>query len=314
MLQTAITIITPCYNESVYAIRFLESLENTLSQLPFSFYVVVVNDCSSDDTLHLLKKFYFKATNISLRIVNLRFNVGHQGAIYQGFLYARTLPCNHFIVMDSDGEDSPAAIPELLRHLDMDIVNVVRSKRKESLLFRLFYRLYKIIFKFVTGKQMNFGNFCLINRHVLESAVFSSFSHFAAFLSKQKNPACYIVAHREERIGGQSKMGFKRLFYHAFKSFVEYGEDMLMLFFKGFIIIMAVLLVAIGNVVYQKFIAHTAILGWTSVVIIGLVNLAIICIGFFVLGILLINLNNQNPNSKVPIYELHADEIAEEAI
>ena len=109
-------------------------------------------------------------------------------------------------------------------------------------------------------------------------------------------------------------MGFKKLFYHAFKSFVEYGEDMLMLFFKGFIIIMAVLLAAIGNVVYQKFIAHTAILGWTSVVIIGLVNLAVICIGFFVLGILLINLNNQNPNSKVPIYELYPDEIAEEAI
>ena len=48
-----------------------------------------------------------------LRIVNLRFNVGHQAAIFQGFLYARTLGSQHFVVMDSDGEDSPTATNQL---------------------------------------------------------------------------------------------------------------------------------------------------------------------------------------------------------
>lgn len=304
MAPSLITIITPCYNESVFAVKFLESLEQELSGLPYSFCVVVVNDHSTDNTLALLKGFRFKSANMYLDIVDLKFNVGHQGAIYQGFLYGKTLASNHFIVMDSDGEDSPAAIPELLKQLDADIVNVVRNRRKESFAFKLFYWFYKLLFRFVTGKQMNFGNFCLINRNVLESAVFTTFSHFAAFLSKQRCTTRYIVADRESRIGGQSKMSFKKLFYHGFKSFVEYGEDMLMIFFKGFMIILAVLLLAVGNVIYQKFIAHTAILGWTSLVIIGLVNLAVICIGFFVLGLLLIHLNNQNSNSKEPIYEI----------
>ncbi len=308
MTNIPVTIITPCYNENLTAIKFLESLENTLASLPYFFNIVVVNDCSTDNTLTLLKSFKFKSSNLTLKIVNLRFNLGHQAAIFQGFLYAQSLQCDRFVVMDSDGEDSPAAIPLLLNHPESDIINVVRSKRKESIMFKVFYRFYKIIFKFVTGKEMNFGNFCLIRRNVLENAVFTTFSHFAAFLSKQKCTTQYIIADREMRIGGQSKMGFKKLFYHAFRSFVEYGEDMLMVFFKGFILVMAVLLLCVCNVIYQKFIVHTAILGWTSMVILGLVNLAMICIGFFVTGLLLIHQNNQKANDKKPIFDILPDD------
>ena len=220
--QPHITIITPCYNESITVVRFLESLEDVLETLSYSFCVVVVNDCSTDDTLPLLNSFQFKAGNINLRIIGLKCNVGHQAAIYQGFLYAQTLASAHFIVMDADGQDAPSAILNLLRHLDADIVNVIRSKRKESILFKLGYRAYKLLFKAITGTEMNFGNFSLISRNILDQAVCSGFSHFAAFLSKQKGSRRYIVVERRNRIGGRSKMGFKKLLNHAFMSFKEY--------------------------------------------------------------------------------------------
>lgn len=311
MSTSKVTIVAPCYNENIIVISFLKTLEATLSGLPYVFRVVIVNDCSTDNTLQLLRDFRFKAPNMQLSVVNLRFNMGHQGAIYQGFLYARTLESDCFIVMDSDGEDAPQAIPELLQHKNADIVNVVRSKRKESLMFKIFYTLYKALFRMVTGKQMNFGNFCLISRQVLECAIFSNFSHFAAFLSKQRIATESIVANREQRIGGQSKMSFQKLFYHAFNSFVEYGEDMLMVFLKSFLVISVVLLITVGNVIYQKFFAHTAILGWTSTVIIGLVNIIVLCIGFFVMGLLLLNINNKNPNKRIPSYDIYTDDTEE---
>ncbi len=299
-----ITIITPCYNENVITIKFLECLENCIAGLPFSFTVLVVNDCSTDNTAQLLAQFKFHSPTLKLEVINLKFNVGHQAAIYQGFLYAHTMDCNYFIVMDSDGEDAPATIPQLLEHLDTDIVNVVRSERRESPLFKVFYWLYKFVFRLITRKRMNFGNFCLINRSVMETAIYSTFSHFAAFLSKQKAPTKYIIAKREERLGGKSKMGFRKLFIHAFMSFVEYGEDMLLVFFKGFIFIILLLVFSAGYVLYQKLVTHAAIPGWASIAIIGMVNIAILCMGFFVLGLLLIHLNNQNPNTKMPIYEI----------
>ncbi len=306
-----ITIITPCYNENVITIKFLECLEKCIAGLPYIFTVLVVNDCSTDNTVQLLAQFKFNTPTLQLKVINLKFNVGHQAAIYQGFLYAHTTDCNHFIVMDSDGEDAPATIPQLLEHFDTDIVNVVRSERRESPLFKIFYCLYKFLFRLITLKRMNFGNFCLINRRVMETAIYSTFSHFAAFLSKQKAPTKYIVAKREERLGGKSKMGFRRLFIHAFMSFVEYGEDMLMLFFKGFIFIILVLGISVGYVLYQKFVTQAAIPGWASIAILGMVNIAILCMGFFVLGLLLIHLNNQNPNTKMPIYEIGTQEADE---
>jgi glycosyltransferase involved in cell wall biosynthesis len=314
MKQGAVTIITPCYNENITVIKFLENLEQVLAVLPAHFHVVVVDDCSIDNTLKLLQQFSFKASNIELKLLHLRFNVGHQAAIYQGLLYASNFSGNDFIVMDSDGEDSPAVIPDLLQYAGNDIVHVVRGKRKEGLIFKISYKIYKLIFKLVTGKNMNFGNYCLISRKILDSAVFNTFTHFAAFLSRQKGTRESFIAEREKRLDGKSKMSFKNLLSHAFKSFVEYGEDLLMIFLKSFILIMILFLAAFGNVIYQKFFANTAILGWTSVVAIGLLNMAILSIGFFVLGILLLNVSQQKGHgSKVRIYvEANEDESVHE--
>jgi glycosyltransferase involved in cell wall biosynthesis len=302
-------IIAPCFNEGKAVIGFLERVEAATAALADRFEVVIVDDCSTDDTLALLRRFSFKSPNISLCVLHLKFNVGHQAAIYQGLLFASKLPASHFIVMDSDGEDSPDAIPELLLHGDADIVHVVRGKRQEGSVFKMSYRIYKAVFRLITGKRMNFGNYCMISRKVADSAVHHSFTHFAAFLSKQRATRDSIIVSRERRIGGRSKMSFKNLLSHAFKSFVEYGEDLLLVFLKSFIVIMLLFFVAAGNVIYQKFVADTAILGWTSVVAIGLLNMAILSIGFFVLGILLLNVAHQtNANLRMPIYdEIPAD-------
>ncbi len=310
MNPIAFAIISPCYNEGTTVIRFLERIEAEIQSLSHHFEVIIVDDCSNDETLQLLKNFSFKATNLRLRLLHLRFNVGHQAAIFQGLLFASERPIGHFIVMDSDGEDSPHAIPELLRHTDADIVHVVRGKRQEHTLFKISYWFYKATFRFITGKRMNYGNYCMISRKIAESAVFHSFTHFAAFLSKQRGSRASFVWEREKRIDGKSKMSYKNLLSHAFKSFVEYGEDLLLVFLKSFIVIMLLFVAAISNVIYQKFVADTAILGWASVVAIGLLNMAIISIGFFVLGILLLNVSHQkNPNSRTCIY----DEVARQS-
>ena len=125
--------------------------------------------------------------------------------------------------MDADGEDSPLVIPELLVHKHKDIVNVVRGSRNESFLFKCGYFIYRALFRLATGNKMNFGNFCLVNRKVLELAIESNFSHFPAFLSKQDCSRQYIVAGKQARLGGTSKMGFRKHLQHAARSFAEYG-------------------------------------------------------------------------------------------
>jgi glycosyltransferase involved in cell wall biosynthesis len=305
MKNENVVIITPCFNENTTVISFLKNIEDIVKQLPQNFEIVVVDDCSSDHTLSLLSEFKFGANNIKLTVLALKFNVGHQSAIYQGLLYAQSIDSNKFIVMDSDGEDDPKAIVDLVQFNDFDIVNVARGRRKESLSFQASYYIYRFIFKIITGKVLNFGNYCMIDKKVLETCCHTSFIHFAAHLSKQKVTSTSIVYNRLKRIDGKSKMNLTSLVHHAFKSFVEYAEDLLMIFLKIFIGILIVFLGVGGIVLYKKFFTHDAILGWASTMMMGLFTIALICLGFFVIGILLLNMIAKRNNDKSGIFSIN---------
>lgn len=298
MKEEKVVIITPCFNENTTVIAFLRNIEEVVGKLPYRFEVIVVDDCSSDHTLNLLSAFKFGAENTKLTILPLKFNVGHQGAIYQGLLYAKELDSDRFIIMDSDGEDDPEAIVDLLKFNDFDIVNVARGRRKESLSFQISYYVYRFIFKIITGKILNFGNYCMIKKRVLEISCYTSFIHFAAHLSKQKVKSTSIVYNRLKRIDGKSKMNLTSLVHHAFKSFVEYAEELLMVFLKIFVLIIISFIALIGIVLYKKFFTDEAILGWASTMTASLFTTALVCLGFFVMGILLLNMIKRNQNKK----------------
>lgn len=300
--QKQVVIITPCYNENRTIIKFLAELENTLNRLPYYFNIIVVDDCSSDDTVSLLKNHQFRSFNFNLTILMLKYNVGHQKAIYQGLLYARQLDSDHFIVMDSDGEDDPMAIRDLLNMKHYEIINVVRGRRRESLTFQLSYLIYKLIFRVITGKNMNFGNYCMISKNVLETCVMTSFLHFAAHLSKQKKATAQIVYNRRRRLDGKSKMNITSLIYHAFRSFIEYADEFLMVFLKLFVFIAAVFFFLILYVLYKKIFTDEAILGWASTMSVGLFSLSVVCLGFFITGILLLNIFSRNNQLNQTIY------------
>ncbi|KQR67642.1 glycosyltransferase [Pedobacter sp. Leaf176] len=301
-MEEKVVIITPCFNENTTVISFLKNVESVIEKLPQRFEVVVVDDCSSDHTLSLLKEFKFSSTNANLTVLELKFNVGHQAAIYQGLLYSNSLSSDKFIIMDSDGEDDPEAIADLVKFKDFDIVNVARGRRKESFSFQASYYIYRFIFKVITGKILNFGNFCMIKKKVLKTSCYTGFIHFAAHLSKQKVSSTSIVYNRLKRIDGKSKMNLTSLVHHAFKSFVEYAEELLMVFLRIFMLIIVSFMGFIGIVLYKKFFTDEAILGWASTMTVSLFTTALICIGFFVMGILLLNMISQKSQSKNEIF------------
>lgn len=300
-----ISIVTPCFNEGGGIIQFLESIENALkNETGYYFQVIVVDDCSLDDSIKILEKFSFKTPNLSLHLLCNQFNLGHQGSIYQGLLYTTNLQQDYVVIMDSDGEDNPAAIPLLIKNKDYDIVEVKRLKRSEGFLFRLLYLFYKLLFRIISGKTMNYGNFCMLRMNVVEKIKHTSFIHLPAYLLKHGGKRTFIEYNRSPRIDGKSKLGYKGLLMHAFKSFVEFGNDLLLWFLRLFGIVFLLLMGISVNLFYQKFVAHTAIAGWFSTLFLELLNLAMMCMGFFVLGILLINLMHHNNVNRNSIYRI----------
>nr|WP_276596351.1 glycosyltransferase [Xylella fastidiosa] len=103
-------------------------------------YIVAVDDGSIRQPLH---PEAITAAGLQGVVIKLRRNVGHQRAIAIGLSYV----VEHFgdthyvVVMDSDGEDTPGSISELLGNLDsaqIDVVVATRKSRVETLKFRVF--------------------------------------------------------------------------------------------------------------------------------------------------------------------------------
>lgn len=298
-------IILPCFNEADSIIRLLQELESVLSQLEDEFVVVVVDDGSTDNTAELLSRFSFGSVNCKLRILTTVVNQGHQSAIRQGLLFAQQENASFVVVMDGDGEDDPSVIKELLHVRDADVVQVRRGKRAESLRFRMLYAIYNFIFMMLIGRRLSVGNFCLIGPRVIELIKYQNFYHLGAFLSRIPVRRKVIVADRRKRIAGTSKMSYRKLFYHAIKSFVEYGEELITLFLKMTIALAFIFFLFLAVIFYLKVFTDKAILGWASTVGAALLACTLICAGFFVSGIVLLRISNQRMNQpQLPTFKI----------
>lgn len=101
-----VSIIVPAFNSSAYLRRCVESI---LGQSHREFELIVVNDCSSDDTAGILNGM--SAKDSRLKVVHLTENVGVHGARSRGVAVAR----GEFIgFADADDWVAPGMIAALL--------------------------------------------------------------------------------------------------------------------------------------------------------------------------------------------------------
>ncbi|HRH71357.1 MAG TPA: glycosyltransferase [Flavobacteriales bacterium] len=303
-MQPTLAIIAPCFNESGAVQPFLSELEQVLARVAEDCLLVLVDDGSLDDTRDQALGFRTTAPNVLLKVISLPYNMGHQEAIYQGLLYASTTTAQRFVVMDGDGEDDPGALVELAGIRDASVVFVGRGKRSESVGFQLGYRLYRLVFRIVAGRSINFGNYSMIDRRVLGAVLDRSFVHYAAFLSKQQVPSRIVVRDRRRRLDGISKMGFHDLSVHALRSLIEYGEEVLGVFLKAFLYLSLLFMLSVLAIVGIKVFTDLAIPGWASNLSATMFNSMLLCLGFFVIGLLLANTAHRRERAGRHLYKV----------
>lgn len=99
-----ILIIIPCYNESESILKVIDRIE----KLDMSVDYIVVNDCSTDNTLDILKK-------ANANYLDLPVNLGIGGAVQSGYKYAKENDYDIAIQLDGDGQHDPQFIAQLIQ-------------------------------------------------------------------------------------------------------------------------------------------------------------------------------------------------------
>jgi hypothetical protein len=227
-MNNSCIVVTPVYEDADASRKLLKELA---SALDMRVYVVVVDDGSVHQPV---EASFIEEAGLDGVVLKLKRNVGHQRAIAIGVNYVAHHISNarQVVIMDSDGEDQPVSIKNLIKPLqsnEADIVVAERKSRVETIRFRLFYRIYKWLFKIFTGHKISFGNFMALNDAALHRliAMQELWIHVAACALTSKLRIAGCPTDRGPRYTGQSKMNFVSLALHGFKGLMVFAEDVL---------------------------------------------------------------------------------------
>ncbi len=300
-------ILTAVFNDWESLGLLLGELDRVLHGSGLSAQVLVIDDGSTlplDPSAFDLRPF--EAIK-KVGILELTRNLGNQRAVAVGLAYAHAnVPCRAVILMDADGEDDPRDVPRLVAKYEETgrgrLVFARRVKRNDGAAFKLFYALYKRLYKLLTGQTLRVGNFSLIPSELLRPLVCVSevWNHYPAGVMKSRVPVTEIPADRAKRLAGKSHMNFPALVVHGLTAISIYGDVVGVRLLISTVLLMLAAVVGMFVTVAVRLFTSLAIPGWATYLSASLLVIALQALVLSLFFVFLI-LNSRNSASFLPV-------------
>lgn len=273
-----ISIVVPCFNESDALPYFYEEFNRVSKQMSnLDFELICVDDGSVDDTLDVIKSLMNKDKRI--RYLSFSRNFGKEAAMYAGLEYSKG---DYVAIMDADLQDPPSLLLEMYDYINegYDCVGTRRVTRKGEPVIRSFFArlFYKIINKMSKTEMVDGArDFRLMKRKMVDAILsmkeYNRYSKglfgFVGFKTK------WIEYENVQRVAGESKWSFWKLFKYAVEGIVAFSTVPLILSVLVGLIFCLVSFIMIIVIIVKTLIWSDPVGGWPSLV----------CIIFFVSGV-----------------------------
>jgi len=123
-----ISFVVPIYNEEENIPKLVEEIEAVAPDLSDNYEILLVDDCSSDNGLQLIRDLSEKIPQ--LRYLSFARNSGQSAALYAGFQAATG---EVIITMDADLQNDPADLRQMIKHYgEYDMINGWRFNRQDT--------------------------------------------------------------------------------------------------------------------------------------------------------------------------------------
>lgn len=267
--MASICILIPVYNDWQSLLTLLSEIDRVMMNSKHAINIMVIDDGSPMPIPTSYNNLVFKHIQ-DIEIVRLSRNMGHQRAIAVGMVHvAREIEFDALIVMDSDGEDRPQDLPQLITEYLSQPDNIIvagRNRRSEGMVFRLFYTIYKRLFALLTGVNIDFGNYSLIPQMYIDALIHDPnlWNHLAATIRRSKIPIAHLPTARGQRYSGQSSMNFTSLVLHGLSAISVYLDIAVVRILIFSLLIAVVAMLGIGVVVFLRVFTSLAIPGWAT--------------------------------------------------
>ncbi|HKK41061.1 MAG TPA: glycosyltransferase family 2 protein [Bacteroidales bacterium] len=208
-----LSVVIPVYNEEESIPELTEWIERVCASRRISYEIIFVDDGSSDASWDKITEMAVK--NEMVRGFRFRRNYGKAAALHTGFTETRG---EIVITMDSDLQDSPDEIPELIKMIreeGYDLVSGWKKKRFDPFIKRVTSKFYNGTARLSSGIKLHDFNCGLkaYRQEVVKSIeIYGEMHRYIPILAKEagfKKIGEKVVEHRSRKYG-VTKYGLDR--------------------------------------------------------------------------------------------------------
>mgnify|MGYP004503660927 FL=1 len=282
-----ISVVVSCYNEEKALPLFYNEMERVRKQDfegVVDFEYIFVNDGSKDKTLDIMRMLRVKDSKV--RYVSFSRNFGKEAAMLAG-LEAST--GDYVTLMDADLQDPPALLKQMYNAIvneGYDSVGTRRVTRKGEPPIRSFFArmFYKIINKMSDIEMVDGArDYRLMKRQVVDAIIslkeYNRYSKglfsFVGFNTK------WIEYENVERVAGETKWSFWKLFKYALEGITAFSTTPLILSSILGIIFCVIAFFAIVFIIIKTLVYGDPTAGWPSLacIIVFVSGVQLFCMG-----------------------------------
>ena len=131
------SIVIPAYNEEGNIKILVDEIINSIDKRKYIYELIIVDDCSQDDTKNIIKKIIKNYPNL-IKIYENKNNYGQSRSIFNGVKISKY---KNILTLDADRQNNPKDINRLseifFNDYNIKLVSGIRHNRKDNLIKKI---------------------------------------------------------------------------------------------------------------------------------------------------------------------------------